>query len=376
MTAMTRPNSRPFAPSAAARARGFAFTEILFAVMVLGLGFIMIAAMFPVTIRQTQSTMEEATAAGVAQAAMEYLQSIASEDLFPITVPPAGSPPPTNPDIDRADLSEPAEVLSFNDVFYANPRKLPSANRPAAWNGKPAYFSARGNFVDPKNPRIAWVPMYRRANNSPFAQVFIVVVQARNRDLYVTEMDRTGKFPDRNYSDLEPPPDAPAGKLFSTLQPRRVVVGVEWGEAKYGMKQGVITIDPEFRELAATGAYLIIAHDPNKGAKAKPLEEKGQSNGRIYQLGNPVDEANGVWEISPATDMVRKSTTDQKIASEPGDDNELPFVFPYDKDKSTTAYLIGRGYHNPASAAEGYAGPAQEIGVYTGFIHVPPAPAQ
>ncbi len=49
----TNQHTRPTAPS---RRRGFAFTEVLFAVMVLGLGFIMIAAMFPVTISQTQAT--------------------------------------------------------------------------------------------------------------------------------------------------------------------------------------------------------------------------------------------------------------------------------------------------------------------------------
>src|SRR4051795_8897323 len=82
----------------------FAFTEILFAVMVLALGFIMIAAMFPVTIRQTQSTMEEATAANIAKGAMDYLQGIASEDFFPVTHPP------TNPGSINPNYGEPADV--------------------------------------------------------------------------------------------------------------------------------------------------------------------------------------------------------------------------------------------------------------------------
>src|SRR6266566_1772277 len=68
--------------------RGYSFTEVLFAVMVLGIGFIMIAAMFPVTIRQTQTTMEETQAANMAKEAMAYLQSIATEYNFPVTVPP------------------------------------------------------------------------------------------------------------------------------------------------------------------------------------------------------------------------------------------------------------------------------------------------
>src|SRR6478752_1573982 len=46
--------------------RAFSFAEILFAVMILGIGFIMVAAMFPVAIRQTQSTVEDVN--GVAEA--------------------------------------------------------------------------------------------------------------------------------------------------------------------------------------------------------------------------------------------------------------------------------------------------------------------
>src|SRR4051812_44241091 len=64
---------------------GFAFTEVLFAVMVLGIGFIMIAAMFPVTIRQTQNTMQDTHGANTAKGALAYLQSIASNANFPVT---------------------------------------------------------------------------------------------------------------------------------------------------------------------------------------------------------------------------------------------------------------------------------------------------
>ena len=84
-------------PAARPRSRGFAFTEVLFAVMVLGLGFIMIAAMFPVTIRQTQATVEEANAASTAKGAIGFLQTIANEDRFPFTVPPRTPGTPTNP---------------------------------------------------------------------------------------------------------------------------------------------------------------------------------------------------------------------------------------------------------------------------------------
>jgi hypothetical protein len=360
------------------RARGFAFTEILFAVMVLALGFIMIAAMFPVTIRQTQSTMEEATAASVAKGAIDYLQTIASEDRFPFTVPVTtpishtGAPDPT---LDRpafdADASVPAEVVSLKKVMYTNPRGLGNTQI-ASWGGFPAYSLVRGNMIDPRNPRVAWVPLYRREYNSPFAQVFVIVVQSRNRDQYVPAADLTGQFPDRTYSDLDPPP-ASAVTEYATLDPRRIVVGVEWDNTA---KHGVIKIEPDFRALAAPGAFIVIARDPNsyKTQTSKAGQwDVGKSNGRIYQLGNPIDEAAGTWEITPGSDMTRTNTADQSKLNF-GDDNDLPLVTP-ESAASTIAYIIGRGYTNPNTAADGYSGPAQEIGVYTGYIHIPPVGA-
>ena len=45
---------------------GYSFTEVMFAVVVLGIGFIMIAAMFPVAISQSKLTQEETNAAAIA----------------------------------------------------------------------------------------------------------------------------------------------------------------------------------------------------------------------------------------------------------------------------------------------------------------------
>src|SRR4051794_18261964 len=44
---------------------GFSLTEVMFAVIVMGIGFIMVAAMFPVTISQSRLTVEETTAAAL-----------------------------------------------------------------------------------------------------------------------------------------------------------------------------------------------------------------------------------------------------------------------------------------------------------------------
>src|SRR5678815_107629 len=47
--------------------RGVTFTEVMFAVILLGIGFIMVAAIFPVAIQQSQANLEDATGMTVAR---------------------------------------------------------------------------------------------------------------------------------------------------------------------------------------------------------------------------------------------------------------------------------------------------------------------
>ena len=65
-------------------AAGFSFTEVLFAVMILGIGFIMIAAIFPVALSQTKLTTEEAAAATQTVGAVHYLQQYMREQSLTV----------------------------------------------------------------------------------------------------------------------------------------------------------------------------------------------------------------------------------------------------------------------------------------------------
>jgi hypothetical protein len=315
--------------------RGFAFTEILFAVMVLGIGFIMIAAMFPVTIRQTQNTLGDTQGANEALAAMAYLQSIGTNANFPSTVP-------------GNDASKPAQVLGLRDVLF------PTS---AAGLTLPGYVAARGNMIDPNNPRLAWIPLYRRGVHTvagvtvpdSFAQVFVIAVQSRNRPEYVARTDGT-----HLYTDFDVPGNPGTGDV-ATLDPKPVKVTVRYDTSA---QHGVLTfVDAVARPWAAPGAYVIVSDDKSTTA---PLNRAGQSNGRIYQLGEAIDEANGVWGLMPGSDMIRKGGA----TAGDGDDNDI--------DQPSPAYMVGRGYTNAESAADGYSGPAQELGVYTGYIQVSP----
>jgi hypothetical protein len=350
-------NQKSETRAALRRRAGFAFTEVLFAVMVLGIGFIMIAAMFPVTIKQTQNTMGDVIGANEAKAALAYMQTIASDQNFPPTVPPFAPQPP--------DPSKPAQIFSMTQAPYVYP--TPTSPK------LPGYIGMRGNFVNPNNPRIAWVPVYRRGVHfkganlvaDSFAQVFVFAIQSRNRTQYYPWADP----PARPYSDFDVPPGATAPEFgpttpwreFSTLSPRQLQVAVKYYPAASPPHGELTILDPIARQWGAPGAYVIIASDPNANL---PLNTPGQSNGRIYQLGNPIDEPNGVWSLSVGSDMIRNVSNPGTPI--PGDDNDIPAATP------AFAYMIGRGYTNPLSAQEGYSGPAQDIAVYTGYIQIPP----
>jgi len=313
--------------------RGFSFTEVLFAVMVLGIGFIMIAAMFQVTIRQTQNTMGDTQGANEAQAAMAYLQSIGTNQNFPPTVPGA---------------NKPAQVFSLKDA--PNPSAGPG--------GKPGYVAAKGNMVNLDNPRLAWLPLYRRGVHTvagvtvpdSFAQVFVIAVQSRNRPQY-----NTGFRNPQPYSDFNVPPNAGSGDV-APLDPKAVQVTVVYNTTT---KHGELNFLPlgTSPPWAAPGAYVIIADDPNAN---EPSMREGQSNGRIYQLSDVVDEKNQTWGLMPGSDMIHNGAA-KAIG---GDDNDIV--------KPAGAYMVGRGYTNALSASDGYSGPSQDLGVYTGYIQISP----
>ena len=56
---------------------GFTFIEVLFAVILLGIGFIMIAAVFPVAIQQTSAVSDETQGTALARDAIKKIQAVA-----------------------------------------------------------------------------------------------------------------------------------------------------------------------------------------------------------------------------------------------------------------------------------------------------------
>lgn len=126
------------------KSRGFSLPEVMFAIMILGIGFIMVAAMFPVAMQQAKDSHDETTAAEVVKSAVNIIQN-------GLNAAPANEPLPT------ADLYAQAE----NVLFWRN-----------------ATYGIRGSVIYEPDPRYAWTALYCRRAGAPFIQVAIFVISS------------------------------------------------------------------------------------------------------------------------------------------------------------------------------------------------------
>ena len=219
--------------------RGFSFVEVLFAVMILGIGFIMIAGIFPVAISQAQGTADETISASVARGAVEYMAKSIN-----------GTP-------GLAASIKPDDVVHpFDGTMGA---------------------LVRGNQILPEDPRYGFVPFYRRSmNNSdptnPQAanslQVIVIAVRAKNHAAYTAADLASGALQGKPITATFTPDnniDNPDTVTFDTSSP--------------------------FLAAAAPGAFVVIGSDKKNSA----------ANGWVFRLGNAVNTT--TWELAPGNDM-------------------------------------------------------------------------
>jgi competence protein ComGC len=235
--------------------KAFTFTEILFAVLILGIGFILIAAIFPVAIKQTQTSAEETTAATIAKGGVSYLVKYNTQSNWytPSTATlPDGLVHPIGP---TAIASEPVPT---NTTLWP---------------------LISGNLILPSDPRYAWVAMYRQGLDPttgntkplPYIQVIVIGVQARNRSFY-------------DSYDLAARTDG-----LVSLQARPI-------KALFNQASEQVTLSADPNELnnincAADGEFIVVANDTNGGL----------TNGWIYRLGSNVGGV--TWNLAPGNDL-------------------------------------------------------------------------
>jgi type II secretory pathway pseudopilin PulG len=268
--------------------RGFTFTEILFSVLILGIGFILIAAIFPVALKQTQSTAEETEAATIAKGGVSYLQKYSTQSYW--NTPVTGTP------------------VYDQMVHPIGPYPLLSdATLPTNTTLWPLIS---GNLILPSDPRYAWVPMYRQGldptatpPNSkplPYIQVIVIGVQARNRSFY-------------DSNDLAARPPGTNGTASLEARPLQLS-GVGNEQFTFADIAGNSYIG-----CVSDGAFVVIASDTNAGL----------SNGFIYRLGT--NAGGTTWGLAPGNDIATGTTP-------PGNGSIVLVIGAGYSDATTTSY--------------------------------------
>lgn len=224
---------RPLPPHRSHRG-GFSFAEVLFAVMILGIGFIMVAAMFPVAIQQSKTNTNQTVAARVAESAFAVIEQNADR----LTTFGSGVQP----------------------VIPGGPTTL--------WS------RLLHTLVYQPDPRYGCAVLGRLAGTNPrVVQMYVVVMQVNNRERYVEDLD----LADSGGNPVTNP---------STFRPHTVYVKVTdsgiAGEIQFcdgnGPTGSPLGDDSPAPAAAAPGAVLIT------------------SRGYIYRLGRQV--SNDTWELA------------------------------------------------------------------------------
>ena len=343
--------------------RGFSFAEILFAVMILGIGFIMIAAMFPVAIKQTERNGQETTAANMSATAVSNFQQMAVQlasptafrnSLLPILQSPTIGPVPNGTLIH-------GPVLTFHDPRVTAVDTISGLKlRDETWN------AICGNLILPSDPRYAWVPMYRRDYSidpvslaiipSPMVQLILIGVETRNQSKYTAPHDLIP------VPLTDPTPEAALqGHLMRAVINAPSAFAEPVGNIQFVPDPSVPgNTNPAFDlARAAEGAFVVISDDGHAYNPTVPWPP-GAFNGRILKVGAFRPDLTSRHPDSPTYELV------------PGYD--LPAVpsslFPTLTLNNALVIIVGRGLRVPADKTLGVDGGVQDISVYTTLVRV------
>ncbi len=329
---------------------GFSFIEVMFAVVVLGIGFIMVSAMFPVAIQQTQLNVEDLAAVRANLAAQTNFAQL-KQDLtiftssqpnsvttnlyygWPMSVGTSNPVPPLTA------LNYPGKIYSFRDNRWTNVYTNPLwITPPASVVPVPPQFALdsnhvlapvqglweriRGSLICQGEPQFAYVPMFQRGYSRGSIQaawtanstvnIFAFLAAARNRIPY-TYTANNGTHSDAFRNGLENPaplsvPDTLDTALsgiqsLATFEPRRVQIKIHiHGIAADPTSDPVADLvqiyavpnsntDPSPTDQAgspdaAGPGGFLIISDDNPASLTAPNAFPGLLNGIVLRLGN------------------------------------------------------------------------------------------
>lgn len=298
---------------------GFSFIEVLFAVMILGIGFILIAGVFPVALSQTAASQEESSAATIARSAAATLSQIPrSRQLFVRSATDTGMAPP-----EKAEAGSWPRAFRFQEDFLAG--------YDVGTTTTDKFALIRADVINQNDPRYAWIAMvmrYRDPSGQPAstAQAIVVPVKARNTSTF--------SFPD----------------LQQNLVPVPVTVTLIEGNANPDQ----VRITGARATAAAPGAVIVLVGGKSGDPTVPVNDNSGRPvAGRSYRLGNLVSGggANVTYELAPGGDM---SVFPGKVGAGTTNTQEV---------SNTPAFLVGQQLLDPAGSD--YGGGSMVLGVYT-----------
>jgi Tfp pilus assembly protein PilV len=324
----------------------FTFIEVLFAVILLGIGFIMIAGVFPVAIQQTAAVSDETQGTAIARDAIKKIQAVAdslnANVLFPTTgtsaVPQVWAITTTTPNV---SMLTPANNTGLMAALGAD-----------------SFFSA--------DHRYGWVGFYRRDSTTaaggppvgPFAQVYVITLQNPNFASYLYPVPSASQT---TISGPIPPPVPPSTYGISPMSPPSATSTPPSIQASFyynsdGSTTAQLTYPSTQTPNGVTGAYVLVAALGSGGSPAVPPGMIG----RFFRLG--VATGSNTFLIQPGFDITPSDATTYGFTA----NGSVAFT--------ASVWLIGAApMPDPGGSGEftgPFSGPNQDIGVATGFIRV------
>lgn len=322
----------------------FTLAEVMFAVMILGIGFIMVAAIFPVALQQAKDSRDTCQASLVAQRAFQIIKMRA-------TAPSNSAAMPSN--------------------YNFNPGTGTWTNNAQDWLGtpdmsgrSPYWEMIKGDTIDSQNPGYAWTSIYRRTTTptgapNDFALVYVFVCSPQVKQAF----EITGSNSDITTSSSSTLPNlAPRLVRFRVL-PETILSG---GGVEFDNNPAVGQVLANHKydyQAAAPGAFLVVA---DAGGSAAP--DTTVPAGRVYRL-NALAPASGsytthtwtlqlgnndVSNVSPTGTWCRGWLVGNSLVSNP----------------SGLANGNFRGLDPDVPTANAYDGSAQDIALYLSYIRV------
>ncbi len=352
------------APIGRAR-RGFTFAEVMFAVVILGIGFIMIAAIFPVAIQQNAQTSSDSISTALVQQAVATLQQPGLGQILPYNYVARGpaakagvfySPFGQYTTNTTPNYSSFGNVDVTNDTFGNDIRNL----RP--WR------ALAGKLISGSDPRFGWTFAYRYTSNTSIEAVIFMAQAPAQRGTFRTQNNGTGVSDATDDLAATAGGQTPATFMLKKISARFVTYNGTQPDRAYF---STTSADQKGQVgCLAEGAYVLVADgDPgNTFNYSMPTNSNPHAAGALFRLGAQItDPANSGY-------VVFELVNGQDVTSVGSDSGRPPYSVNVLAGGKSDVLVLGRATAYPGTdigspykgtgPKNDFAGQAMDIAVY------------